>query len=84
VCDLVVSAIHGVDVAALLVRHMPRSRVLFMSAYADSRLDAANTLPAAETIAKPFSMDELDAKVRRSLAVGAGAHAALAQQPTVD
>jgi signal transduction histidine kinase/CheY-like chemotaxis protein len=84
VCDLVVSAIHGVDVAALLVRRMPRLRVLFMSAYADSRLDAAKRLPAAEMLAKPFSMDELDAKVRRSLGVGAGSHRAPAQERTVD
>jgi two-component system cell cycle sensor histidine kinase/response regulator CckA len=84
VCDLVVSAIHGVDVAALLVRRMPRLRVLFMSAYADSRLDAARTLPAAEMIAKPFSMDELDAKVRRCLGVEAGWQRAPAQQLTVD
>lgn len=83
VCDLVISAIHGVDVAALLVRRMPRLRVLFMSAYADSRLDAAMALPAAEMIAKPFSMDELDTKVRHCLGVEAGGHRALAPQPAV-
>jgi signal transduction histidine kinase/CheY-like chemotaxis protein len=79
VCDLVVSAIHGVDVAALLVRRMPRLRVLFMSAYADRRLDAMRSMPAAGMIAKPFSLDELDAKVRSSLGVAAAEHRAPAQ-----
>lgn len=82
VCDLVVSAIHGVDVAALLVRRRPRLPVLFMSGYADSRLDAARAMPGAEMIAKPFSMDELEAKIRR-LGVGEGGHRARPEQPTV-
>jgi CheY-like chemotaxis protein len=41
--------------------------VLFMSAYADSRLDAALAIPFAELITKPFSMDELGSMVQRSL-----------------
>ena len=83
VSDLVVSAIHGVDVAALLVRRMPRLRVLFMSAYAHSRIDAAQTMPEAEMISKPFSMDELDAKVRRCLGARAAEQRAPAQRATL-
>jgi signal transduction histidine kinase/CheY-like chemotaxis protein len=83
VCDLVISAIHGVDVAALLVRRMPRLRVLFMSAYADLRLDALRSMPTAEMIAKPFSLEELDGKVRSCLGVAAGDRRPPAQPSTV-
>jgi CheY-like chemotaxis protein len=83
VCDLVVSAIHGIDVATLLVRRMPRLRVLFMSAYADSMLDAMKALPASEMIAKPFAMDELDARIRRCLGVDALGERSTARQPSL-
>jgi signal transduction histidine kinase/CheY-like chemotaxis protein len=83
VCDLVISAIHGIDVASLLVRRMPRLRVLFMSGYAESRIEASLSMPAAEMISKPFSMNELDAKVRRCLAVKAGERRTAAQLPTL-
>lgn len=82
VCDLVVSAIHGIDVATLLVRRKPLLRVLFMSGYADSTLDAARALPGAELIAKPFSIDDLDAKIRRSLGIDIRPRQQ-ASQPTV-
>jgi len=80
--DLVTSAIHGVDVATLLARRMPRLRVLFMSAYADLRIDALS-MPAAEMIAGPFSLDDLDAKVRTSLGVTAAGHRLPAHRSSV-
>jgi signal transduction histidine kinase/CheY-like chemotaxis protein len=83
VSDLVVSAIHGLDVATLLVRRMPRLRVLFMSAYADSRLDVAKAMPDANLISKPFSRDELDAKVRRCLGDRAAEQRTPAQRATL-
>jgi two-component system, cell cycle sensor histidine kinase and response regulator CckA len=83
VCDLVVSAIHGVDVATLLVRRLPRLRVLFMSAYADSRLEASMAIPSAELIAKPFSIDDLGIKVQRTLSAAPASQLGAAAQPAL-
>jgi hypothetical protein len=41
------------------------------------------SLPAAEMIAKPFSLDELDAKVRSILGIASAEHRSPAQPSTL-
>jgi two-component system cell cycle sensor histidine kinase/response regulator CckA len=66
-CDLLIPAMSGVEVATLLLRRRPTLRVLFMSGYADWQADALRAMPSAGLMAKPFSSDELRARIERSL-----------------
>jgi PAS domain S-box-containing protein len=67
--DVVMPGRNGRELAELIVRRRPATRVLFMSGYSnDAVLLRGVSATGAQFIQKPFTIDELTAKVRDVLA----------------
>ena len=67
--DVVMPGRNGRELAELIVRHRPATRVLFMSGYSnDAVLLRGVSATGAQFIQKPFTIDALTAKVRDVLA----------------
>lgn len=59
----------GLELARLVRRMQPSIRVLYMSGYADRELDPQELASESVSfVAKPFTTDELSARVREALA----------------
>jgi two-component system, cell cycle sensor histidine kinase and response regulator CckA len=69
-CDVVMPAKSGVEVAAELARSRPNMRVLLMSGYPNLVRGSSSALPAP-LIYKPFTSSDLARKVRAVLDAGA-------------
>jgi signal transduction histidine kinase/CheY-like chemotaxis protein len=68
--DVMMPRLNGPDLAAALREQRPDQRVLFMSGFTDDVLGKRGiTSPDIELLAKPFTPDELVARVRLVLAV---------------
>ena len=65
--DIVMPGMRGTELARKLKEEGVDSRVLFMSAYAEDRIDSLAVSPDAAFIAKPFTPDSLVNKVRELL-----------------
>ncbi|MEO7399188.1 MAG: PAS domain S-box protein [Polaromonas sp.] len=77
ISDVGLPGLNGRQVAEIGRQHRPGLSVLFMTGYAQSAAARSEFLaPGMEMIAKPFSMDELAAKIREMLASGARSGAA--------
>ena len=71
--DVIMPGRSGPALAAELVRQRPDLRVLFMSGYTSRELEAQGLGHAvARLLVKPFSLDELNARLRQVLAGPAG------------
>ncbi|MGH2916480.1 MAG: ATP-binding protein [Solirubrobacteraceae bacterium] len=69
ITDVVMPGMMGSEVAARVRELRPQVRVVYMSGYAQALLDENRTLPSHTILVeKPFSGDELLAKVREALA----------------
>jgi PAS domain S-box-containing protein len=69
VSDVVMPRLGGLDLASLLLRERPATRVLFMSGYPqDAGHGTPVSLANAAFLAKPFKPSDLVAAVRRALA----------------
>jgi PAS domain S-box-containing protein len=69
--DVQMPGMSGPDLASALRRQQPNLRVLYMSAYPHDHLVAQKRIRAADTsLEKPFSDEELAAKVRHALDAG--------------
>lgn len=66
VTDLVLPGINGVELAKNIERREPAVRFIFMSAYGDDPWGLREKVPASQFLAKPFSLADLLAVVRRS------------------
>ena len=67
--DVGLPGLNGRQIAEIGRQHRPGLPVLFMTGYTQSAASRADFLaPGMEMIAKPFSMDELAAKIREMLA----------------
>jgi DNA-binding NarL/FixJ family response regulator len=67
--DVVMPGRNGRELAELIVRRRPSTRVLFMSGYSnDAVLLRGVSATGAQFIQKPFTIDALTAKVRDVLA----------------
>ncbi len=66
--DVVMPETDGVDLAEQILAHRPGQRIIFMSAYPAEVL-AEHGLQDLEVVflAKPYTMDELQAKVRQAM-----------------
>jgi two-component system cell cycle sensor histidine kinase/response regulator CckA len=74
IADLVLPGLSGVELARRLLARTSRTRVLFLSGYAEGSFDANRlTLPSARLLAKPFRPDALLDELRTLLATGARA-----------
>jgi len=70
--DVVMPGIGGVELAARVVARDPAIRVVYMSGYPQSHLEAVGGLPGGHAfVDKPFGLDTLLAAVQDALAVGA-------------
>lgn len=66
--DIVMRPMTGLDLARLVRRMHPSIRVLYMSGYTDRELDPQELASdGVSFVAKPFTMDELSAKVREAI-----------------
>jgi two-component system, cell cycle sensor histidine kinase and response regulator CckA len=65
--DLMMPGMRGNELAALLRAEMPRLRVLFMSGYADEAAIESARETGTAILAKPFTVADLAASVRRVL-----------------
>ena len=69
ISDIGLPGMNGRQVAEIGRQHRPRLPVLFMTGYAPSAFTCPELLaPGMEMIAKPFSIDNLAAKIREMLA----------------
>ena len=67
--DIVMRPMTGLELARLVRRMQPSIRVLYMSGYSDRELDPQEVASESVSfVAKPFTTDELSAKVREALA----------------
>ena len=72
ISDVGLPGMNGRQIAEIGRQHRPGLPVLFMTGYAQSAASRADFLaPGMEMISKPFSMDELAAKIREMLVVAA-------------
>jgi CheY-like chemotaxis protein len=64
--DVVMPGINGRELAGILKKRMPHIKQLFMSGFAANVLEAHDGDPALVglLLTKPFSMDQLSAKIR--------------------
>ncbi|MGE0713299.1 MAG: PAS domain S-box protein [Planctomycetota bacterium] len=67
VTDLVMPGMNGRELADRLVASWPETRVIFMSGYAGDTLARRELRPGVTYLAKPFTFEELTAKVREAL-----------------
>ncbi len=68
VTDVVMPGIDGRGVARRLGQMSPRTRVLFMSGYAEERIHLPSTLDGkVDILAKPFTREELLSRARAAL-----------------
>lgn len=66
--DVIMPEMNGVALADLFTRRSPRTRVMYMSGYADDLIDAkAIHESGAHFLAKPFTPKELASRVRQAL-----------------
>jgi DNA-binding response OmpR family regulator len=66
--DVVMPRLSGPEMARLLQRSHPETAVIFMSGYAEEAVLAQGTLGAGtDFIGKPFTVDELTARIRQLL-----------------
>jgi two-component system, cell cycle sensor histidine kinase and response regulator CckA len=73
--DMVMKTMSGPELAGLLRRSHPETRILFMSGYTDRALEEMERdSPGAAFIQKPFSVDGLRRRVREVLDLAAGSH----------
>ncbi|MFL5495725.1 MAG: response regulator [Gemmatimonadales bacterium] len=67
--DILMPGMHGGELARRLLVVRPGVRVIFMSGYSDQAVQANGILtPGATFLQKPFSVDELTARLREALA----------------
>ena len=72
ISDVGLPGMNGRQIAEIGRQHRPGLPVLFMTGYAQSAASRADFLaPGMEMISKPFSIDELAAKIREMLVVAA-------------
>ncbi len=69
VLDYVMPGLSGGDVAARILKSVPGQPILFVSGYSESEA-IIRAAPYAQTLAKPFRPDALDAAVREALGQG--------------
>ncbi len=67
--DVVLPGMNGVELAGTLMSQRPRMRALFMSGYSEYVVRELGLASAAERfLRKPFSIDDLERKIRAELA----------------
>ena len=66
--DVVMPGLSGPELARDILARRPKTKLLFMSGYADGLLESSGKLPAGtDLLHKPFELSELCARVRRAL-----------------
>ena len=65
--DVVIPGMSGSELASLIHRNHPSTAILYASGYSSDHVDRVVMGPAAPLLEKPYSLDQLAAKVREVL-----------------
>jgi PAS domain S-box-containing protein len=71
--DVVIPGMSGSELAGLVHRHHPETAILYASGYSAEHVDSLVMGPRAPLLEKPYSLDQLAAKVRAALDGRSGA-----------